>query len=81
MVVVVHEQRRVKLFKLGGHQAAQIPREFELPGRSAMMRQEGERLVPEAALAVSLLELLAALSPLEDELPEVADLPARPVAL
>ena len=54
-------ERRVKLFRNGRNQAVRIPREFELPGKDALMRKEGERLVIEPAKAVSLLEVLATL--------------------
>jgi antitoxin VapB len=45
-------ERRVKLFRNGRNQAVRIPREFELPGKDALMRKEGERLVIEPAKAV-----------------------------
>jgi antitoxin VapB len=38
-------ERHVRLFKNGRNQAVRIPREFELPGDSAIMRKEGERLI------------------------------------
>ena len=64
--------RRVKLFRNGRNQAVRIPREFELPGKDAIMRKEGERLVIEPAPRRSLLALLATLTPLDDELPPPA---------
>jgi Antidote-toxin recognition MazE, bacterial antitoxin len=42
-------ERHVKLFKNGRNQAVRIPREFELPGESAIMRKEGDRLIKPAA--------------------------------
>jgi antitoxin VapB len=58
-----------------------IPREFELPGREAIIRQEGSRIVLEAAPRESLLELLARLEPLGEEFPEIEELPPDPVEL
>ena len=42
-------ERHVKLFKNGRNQAVRIPREFEFPGESAIMRKEGDRLIKLAA--------------------------------
>jgi antitoxin VapB len=74
-------ERRVRLFRNGQNQAVRIPREFELPGKDAIMRKEGDRLIVEAAPRKSLLDVLAALPPLDEDLPEIADLPPRPVTL
>ena len=40
--------RRVRLFRNGTNQAVRIPKEFELPGKEAILRREGNRLVLEA---------------------------------
>jgi antitoxin VapB len=72
-------QRRVKLFRNGRNQAVCIPREFELPGREAVMRREGERLIIEPARTGSLVEYLATLEPLDEELPAITDSPPEPV--
>ena len=77
----VFPERRVKLFRNGRNQAVRIPREFELPGKDAVMRKEGERLVIEPAKPVSLLELLATLAPLDEEFPPIAELEPDPVEL
>jgi antitoxin VapB len=74
-------QRHVKIFKNGRNQAIRIPREFELPGEDATIRKEGSRLIVEAAEPTSLLALLATLAPLDEEFPEIADPPPRPVDL
>lgn len=74
-------ERRVKLFRNGRNQAVRIPREFELPGEDAIMRREGTRLVIEPAPPTSLLALLETLAPLEEEFPEIAELPLDPVDL
>ena len=74
-------ERHVKLFRNGRSQAVRIPREFELPGKDAIMRKEGERLIIEPMPKKSLLALLATLKPLDEEFPEIPDLPAEPVDL
>jgi antitoxin VapB len=74
-------ERHVKLFKNGRNQAVRIPREFELPGEDAIMRKDGERLIIEPAPPKSLLALLAALKPLDEDFPAIVDLPPDRVAL
>jgi antitoxin VapB len=73
--------RHVKLFRNGRNQAVRIPREFEFPGEDAIMRKEGDRLIIEPAPKTSLLALLATLSPIEEEFPEIEDLPPEPFDL
>jgi antitoxin VapB len=78
------EQKHVRLFRNGRNQAVRIPREFELPGDEAVMRKEGERLIIEPAARRSLsevLDYLASLPPLEEQFPEIDDLPPEPVEL
>ena len=41
------KERHVRLFRNGANQAVRIPKEFELPGKEAIMRREGNRLVIE----------------------------------
>jgi antitoxin VapB len=72
-------ERRVKLFKNGRNQAIRIPREFELPGHEAIMRREGERLIIEPLRARSLVNYLATVEPLDEELPAIDDPPPEPV--
>ena len=73
--------RRVKLFKNGRNQAVRIPREFELPGEDAIIRREGDKLVIEAAPAPSLLAVLADLSAIDEDFPDIDDPPPEPVGL
>jgi antitoxin VapB len=74
-------ERRVKLFRNGRNQAVRIPREFELRGEDAIIRQEGQRLVIEPAPPKSLLAILPILQTLDEEFPPVDDSPAEPVDL
>ena len=67
--------RQVRLFRNGRNQAVRIPKEFELPGREATIRKVGDRLILEPARRKSLLQVLAAMTPLApgDELPDVVE--------
>ena len=67
------QTRQVRLFRNGRNQAVRIPREFELPGREATLRKIGHRLILEPVRRKSLLEVLAAMTPLApgDEFPDV----------
>jgi hypothetical protein len=50
-------------------------------GRDAVIRKEGNSLIVEAVPQKSLLAILAKLTPLEEELPEIEDLPPRVIEL
>lgn len=71
----------VKLYRHGDHQAVDIPPEWELPSDEATIRKEGERLVIEPKPLTSLLEFLATLEPLDEDFPEIKDLPPEPFDL
>lgn len=71
-------ERRVKLFRSGGSQAVRIPRAFELPGEDAIMRRESARIVIEPVSPRSLLALLAALDPIDEEFAPVDDIVPGP---
>ena len=73
--------RHVKLFKNGRNQAVRIPREFELPGEDALMHRDGDRLIIEPAPPKSLLSVLAELSPIDEDFPEIDDPVPTPVDL
>jgi antitoxin VapB len=74
-------QRVARLFKNGSNQALRIPREFELPGNEVLIHKEGDRLIVEPAPKKSLVELLASLEPIDDEFPEIEELPIEDVEL
>jgi len=71
----------VRLFRNGRNQAVRIPRDLELPGDEALLRKEGDRIVLEPAPPGSLLDVLAALQPLDEGLDDVPDLPVDPIDL
>lgn len=77
----MNQQRHVRLFRNGRNQALRIPREYELPGDEAILRKEGNRLIIEPAPKKSLLALLATLEPLDEDFPDIEDLPPEPVDL
>ncbi len=69
-------ERHVRLFRNGRNQALRIPREFELEGKEALIRKEGDRLIVEPIRKGRLLALLATLEPLTESFPDVDnDLP------
>ena len=63
------------MFRNGRNQAVRIPREFELPGNQAIIRKDGQRLVIEPARKKSLADILKALEPIDEEFPQIEDLP------
>jgi antitoxin VapB len=72
-------ERRIKVFRTGRNQAIRIPREFELPGKEAIIRKEGERLIITPVPPRSLLAVLATLPTLEEDFPPIEDAPAGAV--
>ncbi|MEY3982204.1 MAG: hypothetical protein RLZZ281_1073 [Pseudomonadota bacterium] len=75
------EEREARLFKNGANQAIRIPKEFELPGESVMLRKEGGVLIVRPVSRQPLADLLDSWTPLEEDFPDIADLPDRPVPL
>jgi antitoxin VapB len=78
--------RKVKLFRNGRNQAVRIPRDLELPGEDALLRQENGCLVLEPSgdsSHIALLERLRKLGPLpiEDRIGDITDPPPDPVDL
>lgn len=71
----MHNQRQVSLFRNGRNQAIRIPREFELEGTEAIIHKEGNKLIIEPVSKKSLKTVLASLPSLNEEFPEIMDLP------
>ena len=70
-------ERHVRLFRNGRNQAVRIPREFEFDGNEAIIRKDGNRLVLEPVSAKNrLIDLLKTLEPIQEDFPEIDDLPA-----
>jgi antitoxin VapB len=73
--------RQVQLFRNGRNQAVRIPRDWELPGTSALIRKDGSRLILEPVPKLSLKELLDSWKPIDEDWPEMPRQPPRPVKL
>jgi antitoxin VapB len=71
----------VKLFRNDGTQVVSIPPEFELQGEDVIIQKCGDRLIIKPAPKYSLLEWLATLEPIDEDFPEIEDLPPRDVNL
>jgi antitoxin VapB len=71
-------RQTIKLVRLGDRQTIQLPPEFELPGDEATIRRDGDSIVIEPVQTRGLLELLATLEPIEEEIPEIDDPPVEP---
>lgn len=69
----MHTERHVSLFRNGRNQAIRIPREFELEGKEAIIRKEGDRLIIEPVKQKKLKDLLATLPALDEDFPETSD--------
>jgi antitoxin VapB len=75
------EVREAKIFKNGRSRAVRIPREFDSFGDVAILRQVGDTVVIEPKRRNRLAEFLRTLEPIDEDLPEIEDLPAEPVDL
>lgn len=65
--------RRATLFTNGSNQAIRIPRDFELPGKEALIRKDGDRLIIEPVPPPRLLAVLATLDSIDDTFPDIHD--------
>ena len=70
--------RPVRLFRNGANQAVRIPKEFELPGKDALIHREGNKLIIEPVTpklvkgsAAALLAILATMEPIDEDFPDV----------
>ncbi len=72
------DRRSVRLFRNGRNQAVRIPVEFELPGDEAIMHRDGDRLVIEPVRKKGLLALLKAMTPLDEDFPQIDDPAPKP---
>jgi antitoxin VapB len=74
-------ERSIKLLRDKESQFIEIPSEFVLPGEDAIIRKEGNKLIIERTPKRSLLELLVTLEPLDEDFPEIENLPPEPFDL
>jgi len=65
--------RHVRLFRNGANQALRIPKEFELPGKEALMHREGDRLIiePVKGKASTLAEAMKDWEDIDEPFPDV----------
>lgn len=75
----MENKRRVKLLRNGRNQMVRIPREFELPGCEAVLREAGARLIIEPARKRSLLAVISRFKPLKASMPKIKDKPPETV--
>jgi len=66
-------ERHISLFRNGRNQAIRIPREFELEGKEATIRKEGDKLIIEPIKKKGLSQVLATLKPLDKNLHDFTD--------
>jgi antitoxin VapB len=81
---LMNMERKAAIFRNGRNQAVRIPKEFELPGKEAIIRKEGSRLVIEAIdRKQGLFELLSSWEalPEAERMPKIDDHPPEPVDL
>ena len=64
-------QYQVRLLHNGRNQTLNIPHAFEMPSNDVVIRKEGEKLIIEPFKKKSLLELLATLSDLDEDFPDI----------
>ena len=75
------QARKVNLFTNGRSQAVRIPKEFAFEGRAVRMHKEGDRLIIEPDEPKDLFAWLKTLEPLDEDFPEIEDLPPRDVVI
>ena len=65
--------RHVRLFRNGANQAVRIPKEFELPGKEAVMHREGNKLIiePVKVKATTLAEAMKDWEDMDEPFPDV----------
>lgn len=86
MTTTRRDEREVSLFRNGRSQAVRIPKEFELDADKAVMWKDLDGTIhikpkrPKRTTA-ELLDWLAAQPPLDEDWPEVEELPLDPVDL
>ncbi|MBL8572626.1 MAG: AbrB/MazE/SpoVT family DNA-binding domain-containing protein [Hyphomicrobiaceae bacterium] len=77
-------ERKVKLSRRGDAQVVRIPKGFELPGDTVLVRKVGNAIWLEAEPTrpkQNLLDLLREMEPIDEEWPEIEDRPPEPVEL
>lgn len=69
-------QKNIQLIQDGSSQILQIPQEFWLASKEVTLSKEGDRLIIKPVEKRSLLEVIATLTGIEEDFPDVdSDLP------
>ena len=71
--ITMPTERHISLFRNSRNQAIRIPREFEMEGKEATIRKEGNKLIIEPIKKKGLNEVLASLKPLDKSLADFAE--------
>lgn len=77
----MHAVRDAKVFKNGRSRAIRIPSDFDGFGDVVTLRKVGDTVVIEPKRRNRLSELLATMEPLDEDFPEIEDLPPEPFEL
>jgi antitoxin VapB len=79
------EEKEVSVFRNGRSRAVRIPADFELQGETVLMSQTEDGVIhlrPKKKMTlIEVLDWLAAQGPLDEQMPEIEDLPPEPVDL
>jgi antitoxin VapB len=67
----MHTEKHIRLFRNGRNQALRIPKEFELEGNEATIRQDKGRLIIEPIRKGRLIHLLSSMEPIEEAFPDI----------
>lgn len=67
----MHTEKHIRLFRNGRNQALRIPKEFELEGNEATIRQDKGRLIIEPIRKGRLIDLLSSMEPIADVFPDI----------
>jgi antitoxin VapB len=68
-------RQTIKIVRQGERQTIQLPPEFEFDDEELVLYKDGDTIVIRTLKSLSLIEYLDTLEPLEEEFPEVEDLP------
>jgi antitoxin VapB len=74
-------QKEARLVRSGGEQTLKIPPEFEFAGDRVILTRVGDHIEVRALPPRSLADFLDGLEPLDEDFPEIADPPPRPISI
>ncbi len=77
----MNKSRDAKIFKNGRSRAIRIPADFDRFGDVVTLNLVGDTVVIQPKRHDPLVDLLRSLEPIDEDFPEIEDLPAEPVDL